>query len=183
MPRVYKKKGSKKQRYIELFELAIPRLERFEVVLIGLEDGDNSRVMTDMQTLRFYWSNFKRTKLFLASSDPPQWLHEVTLTLVQRPHRMYASLYRKGVFEHYLDGTVTTPRECVLLTGRGASLKEYAPRVVTDPAALAFLTDNTANQEKWIDWISREKRDPMRHLDMYETPFDSPEAVEYRAKA
>lgn len=184
MARTYKKKGSKKARYVELFNLAIPRLERGEIVLVALEDGDGEHALVDAQTFRVYWAGWKKAKLFLSINEPLKWLDEVVVSIIQRPNRTLASLYRKGAFERVALGQVEQPHETLMVTGKGASIQAHIPREVSDPQALAVLNSiDSSTQEKWLNWVVREKRDPERHYAMFDVDFDSPEAQAYRAAA
>lgn len=169
------RKESRRERYIRLFAAAVPRIERGEVVYIGLE----ASTITDAATCRTYWYQFKQAQRFLG--DQNDWLDEVRLTFLIQDSRPVMQMVKKSIARRLGYSPFERPANTMLISGSGSSIVEMAPIHVSEEQ-LAAVTPKLDSNNAWGSWIAACKHDPMEHLDAFALAFDSAEGVAYRAQ-
>lgn len=181
MAYIKKDRNSKKARYVRLFEEAMPRLERGEIVFLVMEQSLGMQTLTDERTLRVYWTDWRKAQAFV---DPSRsWLASVRLTHLQQEGRYVMQLVRREVVQRLGFGEWEKPLTTVLVTGREASIAQGGTMRLDMPQETARLADErTDRQAKWRNWVMAKQHDPMEHLEAFALAFDSPEAVAYRAQ-
>lgn len=169
------KKESKRTRYMRLFDAAAERIQRGEVVYIGLESASYE----DAQTCRTYWYHWKIAQRILATE--PAWLEEVQCSLVTKDSRLCIQMVRKSVIRGVFRSLHEAPLNTVLLTGEGSSIVNAAPIHAPKQDMDAFEQRQEAFTS-WYDWIALGKRDLEEHMDVFSIAFDSAEGIAYRAR-